>query len=250
MKTNIKFIKFFSITSGIAFFACYIASLITFEKTWINSNFVFSVFSGVFASFIVMLITEIKKYFDNKSMAENYIYGNCVGLYTELTGQIKQLDMYLKNKEELLPGAILEHRMPSLASYNNGLRVIDYTTMRKKNALFHRFTTFVQQEVPKVEQHLVNCNNLQIAVNQTQINYLKQGISGYNPTSADPLVNIAVQKIKASAEAQRVAIDGFLQMLVSVYPNRFNWENEKASINQVSYDMQEMHKKNKEFFES
>ena len=183
-------------------------------------------------------------------MAENCIYGNCVGLYTELTGQIKQLDMYLKNKEELLPRAILEHRMPLLVSYNNGLRLIDYTTMRKKNALFHRFTTFVQQEVPKVELHLVNCNNLQIAINQTQINYLKQGISGYNPTAADPLVNIAVQKIKASAESQRVALDGFLQTLVSFYPNRFNWENEKAFINQGYYDIQEMHKKNREFFES
>lgn len=181
-------------------------------------------------------------------MAENCIYDNCVRLYTELTGQIKLLDMYLKNKDELLPGAILEHRMPLLASYNNGLRLIDYTTMRKKNALFHCFITFVQQEVPKVEQHIGNCSNLQIAVNLTQIDYLKQHISGYNPTSADPLVNIAVQKI-TSAEAQRVAVDGFLQTLVSFYPNRFNWENEKISINQVSYDIQEMHKKNKEFFE-
>lgn len=236
--------------SGIAFTACYIASLITFEKTWINSNFLFSVFSGVFASFVVVLITEIKKYFDNKSTAENCIYGNCVGLYTELTVQIKQLDMYLKNKKELLPGAILEHRMPSLSSYNNALRLIDYTTMRKKNALFYHFIAFVQQETPKVEQHVGNCSNLHIAVNQTQINYLKQGISGYNPTSADPLVNIAAQKIKASAETQRVAIDGFLQTLVSFYPNRFNWDNEKASINQISFDIQEMDKKSKEFFES
>lgn len=250
MKTNLKFIKFFSIASGIAFVACYIVSLITFEKTWINSNFLFSVFSGVFASFIVVLITEIKKYFDNKSMAENCIYGNCVGLYTELTIQIKQLDMYLKNKEEQLPKAILEHRMPSLVSYNNGLRLIDYTTMKKKNALFHRFTIFVQQEVPMVEQHIGNCINLQIAVNQTQIDYLKQGVSGYNPTSADPLVNIASQKIKASAETRRVAIDGFLQTMLSFYPNRFNWDNEKASINQVSYDIQEMRKKSKEFFEN
>lgn len=250
MKTNLKFIKFFSITSGIAFVACYIASQITFAKTWINSNFLFSIFSGVFASFIVVLITEIKKYFDNKSMAENCIYGNSVGLYTELTIQIKQLDMYLKNKKELFPGAILEHRMSSLASYNNGLRLIDYTTMRKKNALFHRFTTFAQQEVPKVEQHIGNCNNLQIAVNQTKINYLEKGVLSYNPTTEDPLVNIAAQKIKASAEARRVAIDGFLQTLVSLYPNRFNWDNEKASINQVSFDIQEMHKKSKEFFEN
>ena len=147
-------------------------------------------------------------------MVENYIYGNCVGLYTELASQIKQLDMYLKNKEEILPRAILEHRMSFLASYNNALRLIDYTTMRKKNVLFQRFTAFIQQEVPKVEQHIGNCNNLQIAVNQTQRDYLKQGILAYNPTSADPLVNIAAQKIKASAEARRVAIDGFLQTLV------------------------------------
>lgn len=250
MKTNIKFIKFFSITSGIVFVACYITSLVTFEKAWINSNFLFSVFSGVFASFIVVLITEIKKYFDNKSMTENCIYGNCVGLYKELTGQIKQLDMYLKNKEELFPGAILEHRMPLLSSYNNNLRLIDYTTIKKKNALFHCFNTFVQQESPKVEQHIGDCNNLQIAVNQTQIDYLKQGHLSYNPRSADPLVNIAAQKIKASAEARRAAIDVFLQTLVSFYPNRFNWDNEKSSINQVSYDMQEMYKRSRDFFEN
>lgn len=250
MKINIKFIKFFSITSGIAFVACYIVSLITFEKTWINSNFLFSVFSGVFASFIVVLITEIKKYFDNKSIAENCIYGNCVGVYTELTFQIKQLDMYLKNKEEIFPGTILENRMSFLASYNNALRLIDYTTMRKKNVLFHRFINFVQQEVPKVEQHIGNCCNLQIAVNQTQINHLKQGILGYNPTTADPMVNMASQKIKFSAEARRVAIDEFLQTMASFYPNRFNWDNEKASINRIFLDIQEMKKKSREFFES
>lgn len=250
MKTNIKFIKFFSITSIIAFIACYITSLITFEKPWLNSNFLFSVFSGVFASFIVVLITEIKKYFDNKSMAENCIYGNCVGLYTELTVQIKQLNMYLENKDEILTKTILEHRMAFLSSYNNNLRLIDYTTMRKKNTLFRRFNSFVQQEVPKVEHHIGNCSNLQIAVNQTQINHLKQGAMTYNPTTADPLVNIAVQKIKASAEARRVAIDGFLQTMMSFYPNRFNWDNEKAAINQISFDIQKMHKQSKDFFEN
>lgn len=250
MKTNIKFIKFFSLTSIIAFIACYITSLVTFEEPWLNSNFLFSVFSGVFASFIVVLITEIKKYFDNKSMAENCIYGNCVGLYTELTVQIKQLNMYLENKEEILPKTILEHRMAFLSSYNNNLRLIDYTTMRKKNTLFRRFNSFVQQEVPKVEHHIGNCSNLQIAVNQTQIDQFQQGVMTSPPTTADSLVNIAAQKIKASAEAQRVAIDGFLQTMMSFYPNRFNWDNEKAAINQVSFDMQEMHKQSKDFFEN
>lgn len=250
LKTNKKFIKFFSVASGITFAACYLTSLIEFEKAWINSNFLFSVSSGVFASFIVVLVTEIKKYFDNKNTAEDCIYNNCVSLYMELTVQIKQLDMYLDNKKELIPEQILEHRMPSLASCNNNLRFIDYTTMRKKNALFHRFVAFVQQEVPKVEQHIGNCNNLQIAITRTKIEYLEKGNGAYNPTTADPLVNIAAQKIKASAEARRVAIDGFLQTMISFYPNRFNWNNEKESIHKVSFDMKEMHRKSKEFFEN
>lgn len=102
----------------------------------------------------------------------------------------------------------------------------------------------------KYEHHIGNCSNLQIAVNQTQINHLKQEVMTYSPTTADHLVNIAVQKIKASAEARRVAIDGFLQTMMSFYPNRFNWDNEKAAINQVSFDMQEMHKQSKDFFEN
>ncbi len=250
MKENLKFIKFFSITSVIAFVCCYITNLVTFNFTWINSSFLFSIFSGIFVSFIVVLITEIKKYFDSKHMAENYMYANCVGLYTELTVQIKQLDMYIKNKEELFPGAFLDHRMLALASYNNALRLIDYTTMKKRTTLPLRFSAFTQQEIPNIDRHIGNCRNLQIAVVQTQIYYLKQGISGYNPTTADPLVNTAAQKIKASAEIRRTAVDGFLQTMVSLYPNRFNWDKEKDAINQVSFDIQEIHQNSKDFFES
>ena len=222
MKENLKFIKFFSITSVIAFICCYITNLVTFDSTLVNSGFLFSIFSGVFASFVVVLITEIKKYFDSKHMAENCIYVNCVGLYTELTVQIKQLDMYIKNKAELFPGAILEKRMPALASYNNALRFIDYATMRKNATLSLRFSAFIQQEIPNIDRHIGNCNNLPIAVAQTQVNQLKQGISGYNPTAADPLVNTAAQKIKASAEARRVAVDGFLHHQETAFQQIFS----------------------------
>lgn len=250
MKENLKFIKFFSITSVIAFICCYITNLVTFNSTWVNSGFLFSIFSGVFASFVVVLITEIKKYFDSKHMAENCMYANCAGLYRELTIQIKQLDMYIKDKAEVFPGTILENRIPVLASYNNAIRFIEYTTMKKKATLSLRFSAFIQQEIPNIDRHIGNCNNLPIAVIQTQVNQLEQGISGYNPTSADPLVNTAAQKIKASAEARRVAVDGFLQTLVSLYPNRFNWDREKEAINQVSFDIQEIHQNSKEFFEN
>ena len=250
MKENLKFIKFFSIASLITFICCYITALVAFDFTWLNNSFLFSIFSGVFASFIVVLITEIKKYIDNKRMSENSIYANCIGLYTELTVQIKQLDMYINNKTELFPGAILERRMPTLTSYTNALRFIDYTTIKKKSRFSLRFSAFIQQEIPNIDCHIANCGNLQIAVIQTQINYLKQGVSGHNPTAADPLVNTAAQKIKASAEARRTAVSEFLQTMVSSYPNRFNWNKEKEGIDKVHFDIQEMQKNREKFFEN
>ena len=127
---------------------------------------------------------------------------------------------------------------------------ISLEDLQENLSLSLRFSAFIQQEIPNIDRHIGNCNNLPIAVAQTQVNQLKQGISGYNSTAADPLVNTAAQKIKASAEARRVAVDGFLQTLVSLYPNRFNWDREKEAINQVSFDIQEMHQNSKEFFEN
>ena len=96
MKTNKKFIKFFSVASGITFAACYLTSLIEFEKAWINSNFLFSVSSGVFASFIVVLVTEIKKYFDSLTSITLLIVNfRCCGYhyYEGYMGYIKTLPL-------------------------------------------------------------------------------------------------------------------------------------------------------------
>lgn len=248
MKNNVLFIKFFSIASVITLVVSYLINLWAFQTRWINSSFLFSIFSGIFASFIVVLITEIKKYFVNKHLTEDSIYANCVGLYTELTAQIKALDMYLKSPTEVLPGALLEHRMPILASFNNALRFIDYTTLKKDNPMSKHFFNFVQLRCPDIEEHIILCGNLQIAVTQTQLNKMKQDIFGYLPTAQDPLVLTSVEKIRASAEIQRTEVKKFLQAMVCQYPNRFNWEKEEASINKVNLDLSEMHKRKDAFF--
>lgn len=249
METNIKFIKFFSIASGITFIICYITSVITFEEPWLNNNFLFSIFSGIFASFIVVLITEIKKYFDNKNIAENYIYNNCVVLYTELSLQIKQMDMYLKNKEELLPENILDNRMPVILSHNSALSSIDYTLIKKSNVFFRRFKTFIQQDVFKISEYIIACNDLHLAMNQVKMNYVSERKSSCNPRTADDLVNLVLRKIKAQAEARAVALDSFLCTMSSCFPNRFEWEKDKTVIDAVSFDIQYLHKKLQELHE-
>lgn len=248
MKNNVLFIKFFSIASVITLVVSYLINRWAFQTRWIDSGFLFSIFSGIFASFIVVLITEIKKYFVNKHLTEDSIYANCVGLYTELTAQIKALDMYLKSPAEVLPGALLEHRMPILASFNNALRFIDYTTLKKDNPITKQFFDFVHSRCPEIDQHIILCGNLQIAVTQTQLNKLKQGNFGYLPTAQDPLVLTAAEKIMASAEMQRTEVKKFLQAMVRQYPNRFNWKKEEESINNVNLDLSEMHKKQEAFF--
>ena len=66
MSNNKKFIKYLSWCTGISLILSYVSCVFVFDYTFLNNNFLLTLFGGVFASFCVMLLSEIKKYLDNK----------------------------------------------------------------------------------------------------------------------------------------------------------------------------------------
>ncbi len=250
MKTNLQFIKFFSVFSLAALLIGYIFNVFSFETQWLDSTFLDTIFTGIFASFLVVLITEIKKYFVNRRAAEDTMYSCCNGLYVELTRQIATIDMYLKDKTATVPQNLLECRIPIISNCVNTLQFLDYSTARKKNSLTLRFKDFILEDLYNLTKHINACRYLEIAINETQILYLQSGTAGHNPTSSDSLVNTALQKIKASAEARRAEVAGFMETLHTTYPDRFGWKENKANIDKLSFDTQEMDIDSKNFFEN
>ncbi len=247
MKRNLQFIVFFSICVAVTLLACYTISLSSFDWRWLKQDVLVSILSGVVASFMVMLLAEVKNYFVNKKGAEDAIFYNCAKMYALLTGHVKTLGMYLGDKREIVPSTLLEYHLPILNAHRDALSAIDYTTTTT-TPLERRFVRFKQHDLEQLRRYSDDCKQLQIAILRTQRDYIeKHGTPAYNPTSKDALVNVAMQKLRAYAEAQRVAIDGLLQFLVCVYSKRYTWHPEAAD--NVVFSFEEQKEADRQFFE-
>ena len=78
METSVKIIKFTTVMSGIFMILTYGVSLnvayLWFDIEWLSNNFLLTIFGGIFASMLVVLICEVHKYLLLKREAENQIF--------------------------------------------------------------------------------------------------------------------------------------------------------------------------------
>lgn len=249
MSNNIKFIKFSFWGSIIFLILSCIFYSVDFKCKFITSEFVYVIMSGVFASFFVLLLTESKNYFDNKRRAEDTLYAVLLELYIEFSTVSGNAGMFLKKKNEIVPESLFDMRAPIISNLGMAMRNIDYNPI-VKNVLYNNIIIFKQNEVSMIDKHIILYNYLHQAVNITKIEALKKNIMTYNPISSDELVEIALKKINSDAEVRKKAVEGLINTLISQYPNRYNWQNDKKVVDSMRFDVNDMVKQREEFFES
>lgn len=238
MKSNIKFIKFFLWASIILLPVCIIIDLCDFEILCISSNLILSIFGGLFASFVVSLITEIKKYLYNKEETESNIYKSWVALYTELAVQLKVLEHYLDNKEKPIPDNALSNRMPYFQACSDSLLYyFDYNTFKKNNTALNEFADFIKEKSESIEKHIKECYKVLMSIRQTKIFYAQMSIYSKLPSTSDRLVHEAVCDVKKSAEELMNSIDLFLTKIEHDYPGHFNWSKDKKEKDNISFEI-------------
>lgn len=79
MKNILSSIKFLSLLCTITLAVTYVISLFDnwFRLKWLPNSLLLALSSGIFASSLVVWLTEVKKYCDTKKCAEDSIYGYC-----------------------------------------------------------------------------------------------------------------------------------------------------------------------------
>ena len=102
MKNIINTIKFLFWACVVTLGLTYVISLFDkwFNLEWLPNPFLLSISSGVFASLFVLFVMELKKYFEAKTSSINFIYYNCLSLYSDLWIQICHIDMLLEKQDE------------------------------------------------------------------------------------------------------------------------------------------------------
>jgi len=248
MSSKKKLLSFLSWCTCLSLLSSYAFSIIEFRWRFLSNNFLLTLFGGIFASFCVLLLSEIKAYVDNKKSAEDALYGYSLNLYIQFTVEINNISMYLKNKNDIVPAALLDMHAPVISTANMQIKSIDYAPFRK-NALYNNLMLFKQNDTSSINQHVINYNYLHQAIQLTQIESLRNGWYAYNPTASDKLVETALTKLKLAAELQKKSVEGLINAIVSQYPERYNWKKDKDFIDSIQSDIREMEMRKSAFFE-
>ena len=246
MSENIKNIKWFSIITAVFLVLTYIFSIVEFKCDLISSNFLFTVFGGVFASFCVVLIMEIIKYRLNKKVLENSIYQNLLIIYNLLKLEIQYSSIYKDNKNLPVPENLYTNNAQILNSYCCVVKYSDYCLL-KNTVLLKEVKRFQSDELPLIETHVRKGGFLGIAILQTKINMQN---TCYSPTFCDSLVSTAINNMISDAEVRCKAIESILSVLSSSYPKRFDWKKDKAASDEIKVDINTMYAPTAEFFKA
>lgn len=226
MSTNLKIIKFTAIVSGISFLATFVICLNIsygcFDIKWLSNEFLLTIFGGVFASTLVVLICEIHKYLLNKTQAENVMYNCCTEMLARFLSLRTMLTELINDKNKLATEGLLGSSCQHINHLMNACLCIDYTTCSKKQALYSARNGFYEFLIDTVQKTLNNCVYFDIAVSKVKIANLENGISEYLvSTNNDLLLRIS----NALISEFNVCIENIVAFVENIdYSGRFQFK--------------------------
>ena len=206
--------------------------VISCECSWFSNEFLFVIFSGAFASSLVVLISEIFGYRQLKKALENELYSHTVCLYTAAKVAKNTMTAVIENKEiHVLPN-MLDQQQYQISSALNCIFNLDYATFCKKQELSVALTAFKG----KYSSHMAimrECSFLRMSIDQTQTDELTK-----NPNFNGP-INTTYPLVLKTAQILQKHFDTIMgdceKLLDKVnYSGRFDWKARKENLSQAN----------------
>lgn len=244
MSINLKVAKLTAIVSGISLLAtfaiCLNISYGGFNLKWLSNEFLLTIFGGVFASTLVVLICEIQKYFLNKQQAENAMYNCCAEMLDHFLSVKTMLTELVNDKNKLATENLLASSCQQINHQMNAYFCIDYTTCRKKQTLYLARKGFNNFLIDTVQKTLNDCVYFDIAVLKTKIKNVENGIPEHSvSTQNDLLLKVA----NALISEFNACIENIIAFVENIdYSGRFQFRERfiKVVKNQENYTQESL----------
>lgn len=232
--TNKKETLIYAAITSVAFFALsYLFGIvISFECNWLTNEFLFVIFSGAFASSLVVLISEIFGYRQLKKAMENELYSHLSYLYVAAKVAKNTMTAVIENTGIHVVPDMLDQQQYQISSALNCIFNLDYSTFCKKQELFVGLTAFKEKHTAYMAM-IRECAYLRMSINQTQIDELMK-----NPHFNGP-INTTYPLVLKTAQILQKHFDTIMgdceQLFDKVdYSGRFNWKEGKKKVSQVN----------------
>lgn len=198
----------------------------------ISNSFLFALFSGIFASTLVVLICELNKYYDTKKKVENSLYIQFAFLYVQLLIIRNNTAKMLQNPNERLAQNLLQIPTSNSNASLNAIRNLEYCTFRGKSPIELVLKSFIGNGDIKLEDFLTNCKFLEIAINEDKIEFMKGGNFSPIITSASDKTHKVLSILNKNVEGFINEIDSLIIKIDNACDNRFIWVERRNAMSQ------------------
>jgi len=244
MRESIKVIKWSSLISIVFLILTYSVTVnseghfISVNSVWISNSFLITLFGGVFASMLVVVLCEIQKYLSAKASTEEYLFYQSLYLYQTLMQMKTIIGDYLNHNEWPVPENLFDESIRMVQSEMNALQITDYATFKHgEKTLMVEHGRFRIDTLPKIQPLLQGGIRLRLAINETDIEYLENQLATHsysgarkqitsNSSRVARMLNDELELVTDSVEL----VDKYISLLNDHCSNRYKWNEVKVKL--------------------
>lgn len=219
MKNTLIFIRFFFIFAIIFLILSFLSYIFS------DNQFLCTVTSGIFISFFVLLLTEVRRYFFLKGCTEKQIYDYIISIYSLLALELRNASVYLNAGNVEIKESLFHFNIKELQRFYSFLGLIDYEVLNISSYLYKKIKELKEKNLPKIYQHILLLNNYEISFYKTKIRNLENG-KDLIPLASDELIKKILFEIKEDAENNKVLLEELIDFMEQKNPKKFNFKKE------------------------
>lgn len=202
------------------------------NSNYISNNFLFTCFSGAFASILVLLATEIYRFRQNQKDFEQILFSQLAYLYGQLQIAHNNITKLL-NKPEPIPNNLLNQLAYTINQITPSLRSLDYNkfiSTNKTRIIDGIVSRLVSSEIAQMNELSHECIYLPMAITTDKMDILKHGNSNPSITALSPNTQKVLQVLLHEISIMKSRISFDITELNAVCDNRFHWNNLENTI--------------------
>lgn len=205
------------------------------NSAWISNDFLLSCFTGIFASFMVLIVTEVYKFFQTKRSMEQWLFMQMVTIYIQLHIAEKNIQN-LSSSVKCVPTNLLHYLSNTINQLTPAIRVFDYNPLinnKKTKKIIGIIKRLLSYQLNNWDSLANECIYLEIAICTDKIDELEKGVDSSVITFASPNTNKTIIALLKEIQYIKSQVATNITELNTACNNRFHWSEVGSQISSM-----------------
>lgn len=205
------------------------------NSAWISNDFLLSCFTGIFASFMVLIATEVYKFFQTKRSMEQWLFMQMVTIYSQLHIAEKNIQNLLSFVESV-PTNLLHYLSNTIKQRTPAIRELDYNPLinnKKTKKIIGIIKRLLSSQLNNWDSLANECIYLEIAICTDKIDEHEKGVSSPVITFTSPNTNKTIIALLKEIQYIKTQVATNITELNTACNNRFHWSELEAQISSM-----------------